>query len=70
MASFLVRALDLPATNIDFFADDDTSPHEDNINRMAASGVTTGCGDGLFCGDDPVSRQHMAVFLYRALPDS
>ena len=67
MASFLVRALDLPATAIDFFTDDETSMHEDDINRLAASGVTTGCTATLFCPTLPVTRQEMASFLVRGL---
>ena len=67
MASFLVRALDLAATEIDYFADDEDSAHEDAINRLAASGITNGCGADSFCPDRAISRQHMATFLVRAL---
>ena len=35
MATFLVRALDLPPTSIDYFTDDETSKHEQTINRLA-----------------------------------
>jgi hypothetical protein len=45
MASFLVRAFALPATDSDFFTDDEASAHEGDINAVAA-GVTTGCGGG------------------------
>ena len=37
MASFLVRALGLPATGSDFFTDDESSVHESDINRLAAA---------------------------------
>jgi hypothetical protein len=67
MASFLVRALSLPATATDFFTDDETSVHEADINRLAASGVTTGCTATLFCPTQAVTRQEMASFLVRAL---
>lgn len=67
MASFLVRALDLPATTVDAFNDDDTSLHQADINALAAAGVTEGCGEELFCPTLPVSRQEMASFLVRAL---
>jgi hypothetical protein len=67
MASFLVRALDLPVATSDAFTDDAGSPHEADINALAAAGVTQGCGEGLFCPKDPVSRQEMASFLVRAL---
>ena len=67
MASFLARAMDLPAGG-DVFADDDGSTHEDNINRLAASGITLGCTTSghSFCPDEPVTRAQMASFLARA----
>lgn len=72
MASFLVRALDLPNTSTDYFSDDDGTTHENDINRLRAAGITAGCAPGLFCPGDPVSRGQMASFLSRALdlPDS
>jgi hypothetical protein len=66
MASFLARARNLPATGTDFFTDDEASPHEADINRIAAAGITTGCSPGLFCPKPAVSRQEMASFLARA----
>jgi hypothetical protein len=35
------------------------------IERLAAEGVTTGCGDGNYCPDRAVNRAEMAVFLTR-----
>jgi hypothetical protein len=67
MASFLVRALDLPASSDNRFSDDNGSTHEDNINALAAAGVTLGCGDDLFCPNDAVTRAQMASFIVRAL---
>jgi hypothetical protein len=67
MASFLARALDLPATAQDFFADDTGSPHEADINRFAAAGITNGCAPGQYCPGMPVLREQMAAFLHRAL---
>jgi hypothetical protein len=67
MASFLARALELPATETDYFDDDDGLTHEADINRLAASGITGGCGEGRFCRTEPVSRAQMAAFLVRAL---
>lgn len=67
MASFLVRGWGPPATSTDFFSDDETSIHESDINRLAASGITTGCGGSRFCPLDPVARGQMAAFLYRAI---
>ncbi|MGH2428636.1 MAG: S-layer homology domain-containing protein [Candidatus Limnocylindria bacterium] len=67
MASFLVRALDLPATGTDYFTDDGSSIHHADINRLAASGITGGCDDGRFCPRNVVTREQMASFLVRAL---
>ena len=67
MASFLARALHLPATTQDRFSDDSSSPHEADINRLAASGTTGGCGPGRFCPRGSVTREQMASFLARAL---
>jgi spore germination protein YaaH len=67
MASFLVRALGLPATTTDFFTDDASSIHQGDINRLAAAGITFGCGGGRFCPNGTVRRDEMASFLTRAL---
>ena len=67
MASFLVRALDLPQTTTDWFTDDDTNTHEAEINALATSGITAGCGGGRYCPKAPVTRGQIAAFLYRAL---
>ena len=37
------------------------------IQEMAVEGITTGCGGGNFCPNNPVRRDQMAVFLLRAL---
>lgn len=66
MASFLVRALKLPATSRDFFTDDNASIHEGDINRLAAAGITGGCAPGRFCPRAVVTREQMASFLARA----
>ena len=63
-------ALALPAADHDYFGDDNGTPHEDSINRIAAAGITIGCGGASFCPGGSVSRQEMAAFLYRALGDS
>ena len=65
MAAFLDRALHLPATATDYFTDDDGTTFEGNINRLAASGITTGC-TATFC-PTAVTRGQMAAFLDRAL---
>ena len=66
MASFLARALGLPATTADYFSDDENSVHENDINRLAAAGVTNGCGGGNYCPGASVTREQMAAFLHRA----
>ncbi|HYO14914.1 MAG TPA: S-layer homology domain-containing protein [Thermoanaerobaculia bacterium] len=35
------------------------------IERLAAEGITTGCGNGSYCPTNPVTRAEMAVFLAR-----
>ena len=36
------------------------------IERMAAEGITGGCGNGKYCPSRPVTRKQMAVFLVKA----
>ncbi len=69
MAAFINRALGLPASSLDRFVDDDTSIFEQDIQALAAVGITKGCTpDGTrFCPVDPVTRGQMAAFLQRAL---
>ncbi len=69
MASFLVRALDLPA-GTPSFTDTDESIHKTDIAALAAAGVTKGCNppfNTLFCPTATVTREQMASFLVRAL---
>ena len=67
MASFLVRALGLAPVPGDRF-DDVFGTHEPNVNALADAGITLGCNaEGtLFCPRDPVRRDHMSAFLWRA----
>ena len=67
MASFLVRTLGLPHSDIDRFVDDTGSQHERDINALAAAGITTGCDADKYCPDQSVTRAQMAAFLTRAL---
>lgn len=67
MAAFLDRSLTLPTTAQDHFSDDDSSPFEDSINRVAAAGISLGCAPGRFCPGVAVTRAEMASFLARAL---
>ncbi|MEO5985665.1 MAG: glycosyl hydrolase family 18 protein [Candidatus Limnocylindria bacterium] len=66
MASFLARALRLPPSTRDWFADDNGSPHEGDINRLADAGITGGCTTTAFCGTAHVLRDQMAAFLHRS----
>ena len=67
VASLLVRALELPASTVDRFDDDDSSPHEADINALAAAGITSGCSQGSFCPDDVITREQMASLIARTL---
>ncbi len=40
------------------------------IEALAASGISSGCGNGNFCPDQEVSRAQIAVFLERAMRGS
>lgn len=37
-----------------------------DIGKLAARGVTVGCGAGNYCPNDPVTREQMAAFIMRA----
>jgi hypothetical protein len=37
------------------------------VEALAAAGITAGCGEGVYCVDDPVTRGQIAVFLSVAL---
>jgi len=67
MAVFFARAFDLPGTGQDFFDDDDGLFYEAAANRMAAGGITVGCGPDSYCGERDISRGEMAAMLARAL---
>lgn len=70
MAAFLARALELPETSIDYFNDDDGTTFENDINKMAAAGITSGCNPPTkdhYCAGQNVTRAQMATFLTRAL---
>ncbi len=69
MALFLDRAIEppLPPPSIDFFDDDDGKTGEAAINRLAAAGITGGCGTRRYCPAAFVTRAQMAAFLKRAL---
>lgn len=71
MASFLARALDLPTGPRGVFSDVPSgSTHERTIGALAKAGITQGCNpprNTRYCPVDPVTREQMATFLFRAL---
>ena len=70
MATFLTRALDLPAGSTTFSDVGGDNPFRKAIASLADAGITRGCNppsNTNFCPDEPVTRQQMAAFLTRAL---
>ena len=67
MAAFIVRAFDLPAGPPDQFSDDNSSIFENDIDALAAAGITNGCAEGKFCPASKLPRHQMATFIGRAL---
>ena len=69
MAVFLSRAFGLadgPDPNFGDIAAD--AWYASSVAKLAASGITAGCGDGTnFCPDKPTTRAEMAIFLARAV---
>ena len=67
-AVMIDRLLDLPETNRDFFDDDNGLYYEGAANRVAAAGITRGCGKTRqYCGDDEVTRAQAATLILRAM---
>ena len=69
MAVFLSRAFDLAAGPDPGFGDVRPDAwYAADVAKLAASGITAGCGDGAnYCPGDSVTRAQMALFLARAL---
>ena len=69
MASFLVRALDLPPGSPAGFTDTAGNLHQPDIDALAAAEVTKGCATDPpgYCPERSVTRAEMATFLVRAL---
>jgi hypothetical protein len=40
------------------------------VERLFAAGITSGCGGGNYCPNDPVTRAEMAIFLERGIHGS
>ena len=69
MAMFLDRALALASATTDYFDDDDGMTGEVSINALAKAGITGGCGTRRYCPTASVTREQMALFLYRGFAD-
>ena len=70
LAVFLTEALRLPASDVDWFVDDDGSQFEPAIQALRRADVTRGCdppANERFCPDAYVTRAQMASFLTRVL---
>jgi hypothetical protein len=72
MATMLARAFPelMPDEAPEAFEDDNSSVHQENINKIAAAGITRGCNppdNTHYCPNDQVTRSQMASFLIRAL---
>ena len=69
MAAFLSRAFNLlDGPNPGFDDLPDGAWYASDVAKLAASGITTGCGDGtIFCPGDATTRAQMATFLHRAI---
>ena len=69
MAAFLSRAFNLAEGPDPGFSDVPADAwYATYVAKLAASGITSGCGDGTnFCPDDDTTRAQMAAFLSRAL---
>lgn len=67
MEAFLQRAFDIPASATDAFGDDVNPIFEDDINAIAAAGISVGTGTGTYSPDADVTRAQMATFIARAL---
>ena len=67
MAVALYRALQLPPAGSDRFTDDERLAAESAINRVAAARIMGGCTSTRFCPGRTVTRQQLAVYLYRGV---
>jgi hypothetical protein len=67
MAVFIARALGLPAASGDHFADDAGRFYEGAANKLFEAGITVGCAENRYCGEEQIPRAQMAAFLARIL---
>jgi S-layer homology domain len=67
-ARILYRRQVSPAPSSATFSDVPVAhPFFQFVEALAASGITAGCGTGIYCPDSPLTRGQMAVFLAKAL---
>ena len=67
-ARVLYRRQISPAPSAATFPDVPTNhPFFQFVEALSASGITAGCGTGIYCPDAPLTRGQMAVFLAKAL---
>jgi uncharacterized protein YjdB len=71
MAVFIIRSIfggdNFPYPSAQIFNDVPPSSFGYQwIQELSALGITSGCGGGSFCPDDPITREQMAVFIIRA----
>jgi hypothetical protein len=59
----VAAAADLPPGGT--FTDDDGITHEPYIEALVVRGITNGCGPGLYCPSQPVTRAELAAFVLR-----
>lgn len=65
MAAFIRRMLDLPASEENFFADDEDSIFAGDIDAITAEGIGFGCTETDYCPNDALKREEMAELLVR-----
>ena len=68
-ATLLVKAFELPAASSTGFGDVDGVENADDIDALAASGVTAGCSTDplLYCPSQHITRGQMAALVARVL---
>ena len=67
MAAFLSRAYNLPEGPAPGFTDvADDAWYAADVAKLAASEITVGCADGLYCPNRDTTRGEMATLLHRA----
>jgi hypothetical protein len=51
---------------VDFLDMPPSNPFHDYVVKVARNGVTAGCGSGIYCPGNPITRAQMAVFLLKS----